>query len=138
MFQKDFILRMIEMMGELIAALLGLIKKGNLEEAAEALENAYHDFLKEDAAFFYAIPKEKLTEKLLQEHNYTRGHLEILSELFYAEAELLFAKDKKAESLVFYEKSLILKEFVINESKTFSFDKQSRIEEIRRKIELIK
>ena len=138
MFQKDFIMRMIEMMGELIAALLGLIKKGNLQEAAEALENAYHDFLKEDAAFFYAIPKEKLTEKLLQEHHYTRGHLEILSELFYAEAELLYAKDKKEESLVFYEKSLILKEFVLKESKTFSFEKQSRLEEIRGKIENLK
>jgi hypothetical protein len=33
MYQKDYILRMIEMLGEMIAGILGLIKKGEFEQA---------------------------------------------------------------------------------------------------------
>jgi hypothetical protein len=127
MYQKDFILRMIEMLGELIAGILGLIKKGDFQQASQFLENAYYDFLKQDAALFRSIDKDKLTDKLINEHNYTNGHLEILSELFYAEAELLNAKGNRKASLEFYEKTLILHEFVIKESKTYSFEEQSKI-----------
>ncbi len=31
MYQKDYILRMIEMLGELVRAILGLIVKGNFQ-----------------------------------------------------------------------------------------------------------
>lgn len=138
MYQKDFILRMIEMIGELIAGILGLIKKGDFEQASLSIENAYYNFLQEDASFFRSISKEKLTKELIQEHNYTNGHLEVLSELFYAEAELLFAKGNHIESLKYYEKTLTLCEFVIQESKSFSLEKQSKISLIQGRITQLK
>jgi hypothetical protein len=46
MYQKDYILRMIEMLGDLIAGILGLIKKGEFEKAADKLENLYLGMLK--------------------------------------------------------------------------------------------
>jgi hypothetical protein len=131
MYQKDFILRMIEMLGELVAGILGFIRKGEFPKAAKALENAYYDFLKEDASFFRNIPKEKLTEELLQKHNYTNGHLEILAELFYAEAELLYAEGKQAESKVFYDKALFLFEFIEKETETYSIDQTSKVSTIQ-------
>lgn len=129
---------MIEMISKLIAGILGLIKKGELDPASQAIEQAYLDFLKEDASFFRSIPKEDLTQKLLYKHNYTNGHLEVLSELFYAQAELFYAKGKTAESLEFYEKSLILFEFIVNENKTYSDEKFSRISLIKEKIRELK
>jgi hypothetical protein len=132
-FQRDYILRMIEMMGDLIAAILGLIKKGDYDTASKSIDNAYHQFLREDASFFSLIPKEELTEKLLNEHNYTNGHLEILSELFYAQAELLNGQGKHSESIAFYEKSMILLDYVIRESGTYSFDKEKKLSELREK-----
>ena len=127
MYQKDFILRMIEMLAELVAGILGLIKKGDFQKASQSIDNAYHDILKQDSKKFNNIPITKLTENLIQEHNYTNGHLEILSELFYAQAELLYAQRKLNECLLYYKKSLLLLEFVIKESKTFSFEKQSKL-----------
>ena len=126
---------MIEMIGDLIAGILGLIRKGEFQQASESLESAYYEFLKEDASFLQSIPKENLTEKLLTEHNYGNGHLEILAELFYAQAELFYAQAIKNKSLEFYEKSLILMEFVTRESKSFSLDKQSKISLIKNRIE---
>ena len=134
MFQKDFILRMIEMMGDLITGLLGLIKKGEYPKVQETLENAYDEFLKEDAAFFRRIPMEKLSRTLLEEHNYNRGHLEILSQLFFAEAELNYAQKNKDISLEYYQKALSLMDFVLKEEKTFSMEKTGRLEAIKLKI----
>jgi hypothetical protein len=138
MYQKDYILRMIEMLADLIASILGKMKLGKFTEASQVLENAYFDFLKQDAAFLQSIPKEELTEKLLNEHNYTNGHLEILAELFYVQGKLFQAQSKNDKSLEFFEKSLTLYEFLEKEKKIFSYDKNSKIAELREYINQLK
>ena len=85
-------------MGILIAGILGLVRKGKFEQASDELGKIYYDMLKEDSAFFRSIPSGDLTERLLKDHNYTNGHLEILAELFNAEAELQLAKGKQGRS----------------------------------------
>jgi hypothetical protein len=134
MYQKDYILRMIEMLGELIRAILGLIVKGNFEQAEEKLNEAYLTFLRKDASFFHLIPLEKLTSTLLTEHNYTNGHLEILAELFFAEARLLDARGNLSESLVLYEKSLTLFSYSDENFRTYSEDRIEKMEKIRNRI----
>lgn len=134
MYQKDFIMRMIEMLAELVAGILSLIKKGNYTKASQSIENAYQEFLKQEARFFIKIPKDKLTHVLIQEHNYTNGHLEILSELFYLEAEVLYAQKRNEISLELYQKSLFLLDFVIDEYQTFSFKYQSKLAILQNRI----
>ncbi len=134
MFQKDYILRMIEMIGDLIATLLGLIKKGDLKQAEKILERGYIELLRKEAAFFQVIPKDQLTTLLIEEHNYEHGHLEILAELFFAEATLSEAQQKLAYSLICYEKSLILLEFLETEDKTWSAKREERITMLKTKI----
>jgi hypothetical protein len=135
MYQKDYVLRMIEMIRELIMGILGLIKKGDFEKAGDKIETLYYDFLKEDSAFFTTIPAKELTQKLLQEHNYTNGHLEILAWLFDAEAELELARGNNKMSIEFSQKSLILFEFIEIEQKTYSFDREEKLKMIRNRIE---
>jgi tetratricopeptide (TPR) repeat protein len=134
MHQRDFIMRMIEMIAELIAGILGLIKKGNFQKATQLIDEAYHDYLKQDATYFNSIPTEQLTDELISKHNFSNGHLEILSNLFFAQAELYYAQNNFNESLPFYQKALLLLEFVLNESQTFSFDKQSKSDLIQNRI----
>ena len=137
MLQKDYIMRLIQMFFEFLSKLLSRIEKGEFEKAEEEINHAYVDFLKQDAAFFYSISKENLSNDLIRKHNYTREHLEILSELFNAEAELRFAKHQHKISKEFYEKSLILLRFVISESKTFSFDKEAKLKKLETRIDEI-
>jgi hypothetical protein len=134
MYQKDYILRMIEMLGDLISAVFGLARKGDFQQATEKLERIYYDMLKEDAAFFRSIPKEDLTHKLLDEHNYTNGHLEILAELFNAEAELAFAQGNPHGCLEYSEKALLLFEFIDLKQKTLSMDRLDKMSNIRDRI----
>ena len=137
MYQRDYILRMIEMLGELLAGIFRLIKKGEYKKASEHLGNIYYDLLKEDASFFRKIPETELTHKLLQDHNYTNGHLEILAELFNAEAELELAQGKLAGCLEYSRKSLILLEFIDEEQKTCSLVRINKMESIRRRIDTL-
>ena len=125
---------MIEMLGELIRAILGLIVKGNLQQAEEKLNEAYLTFLRKDASFFHRIPGDKLTFTLLTGHNYTNGHLEILAELFNAEAILQEAKGKLSESLVMYEKSLTLFSFTDDNIRTYSVGRIQKMEKIRNRM----
>ncbi len=138
MHQKDFIMKMIQMIAEIIARILGLIKNGDSEQANLILGNAYRDFLKEDASFFRNISKEKLTDDLLTGHNYTNDHLKILSELFFAEGELNFAKGDQETSLNYYEKSLLILKFSESYSRTFSLSLEAKINLLVEKIEIVK
>jgi len=137
MYQKDYILRMIEMLGKMIAGILGLIKKGDFEQAENKLEDVYFSMLKEDSAFFRDIPVDELTDKLLHGHNYTNGHLEVLAELFYAEAELRLAKDDKPGTLEYSQKSLRLFEFIDTEYKTYSRERIDKIAAIKERIKTL-
>ena len=134
MYQKDYILRMVEMLGDMLAAIFGLIRKGDYKKAGENLERVYNDMLKEDAAFFRSIPGDDLTHKLLEEHNYTNGHLEILAELFNAEAELAAAQDNPKACLEYSEKALLLFEFVDIHQKTLLMDRLDKMTLIRDRI----
>lgn len=138
MYQKDYILRMIEMLGDLIAGILGLIKKGEFKQAGEKLEHLYYSMLKEDSAFFRDIPENDLTDRLLHEHNYTNGHLEVLAELFNTEAELCLAQGNKTGSLEYSKKSLRLFEFIDREYKIYSSQRIEKMESIRKRIEELK
>lgn len=138
MYQKDYILRMIEMLGELIRAIIGWIAKGDLPQAEQKLGEAYLTFLRKDASFFQLIPTDKLTTTLLMDHNYTNRHLEILAELFHAEALLREAQGDAAGSLEFYEKSLKLFEFTDEISRTYSFDRLEMMEKMRKRITAIR
>ncbi|MCU4156548.1 hypothetical protein J1N10_11225 [Carboxylicivirga sp. A043] len=133
-YHKDYILRMMEMMAEMIAVFLGLLKKGDIKQAEKRLNNAYREFLKEDAAFFHQLPITELTTQLLEQHNYTHQHLKVLSELFYAEGELSLKKGNTDHAKQAFEKALIIREFTDAEAATFSFSEQQRMNQLKAKI----
>lgn len=135
MYQRDYILRMIEMMAQFIAAILAILRKGSIPEARQMLETAYYDFLKQDAAFFHGIPEDRLTDELIGQHHFTHGHLELLSELFYAEGEVEQSAGNHDLSLACYRKALKLLQFIVDNSDTFSPIREERILLLRSKIQ---
>ena len=131
MYQKDYILRMIELLGDLIRAIFGWIARGNFAQAEQKISEAYLTFLRKDASFFNRIPEDELTTTLMADHNYTHGHLEILAELMHAQAFLTYTRGDRLESLVYYRKSLKLFEFVEEKDKTYSPDRVEKMEKIK-------
>ena len=134
MYQKDYILRMIEMLGDLLRAIFGLITRGDYRQAEKKLNEAFYTMLRKDSWFFHDIPVEKLTKTLIEDHNYTNNHLLILAELLHAEAELQFTRNNKTDSLQNFQKSLALFEFVDEAYRTYSEERLAKMEDIRKKI----
>jgi len=134
MYQKDYILRIIEQLIKTLAVFFGLLKKGDFNKADDCLSNAYYELLKEEAAFFRGIPEEGLTQELLEKHNYTNDHLEIIGELFNAEAELCLAKGDLTKALSWSRKSIRLLRYYDEVMKTYSFERINKIESIERRI----
>jgi len=120
MYEKDYILRMIEMLGDLLRAIFGWIGKGKLEEAGDKINEAYLTFLRKDAGFFHRIPEADLTTVLLSDHHYTHGHLEVLAGLMHAEGALHEAKGDKEAAVAFYRKSLRVYGFLEENDRTWS------------------
>ncbi|MBE0679502.1 MAG: hypothetical protein IH592_12135, partial [Bacteroidales bacterium] len=81
---------------------------------------------------------DKLTDVLLEKHNYTNGHLEILAELFNAEAELVMAQGNGADCLEYSEKSLMLFEFIDTRQKTLSMERLDKMASIRKRMSALK
>jgi len=134
MYQKDYILRLIEQMVRTLAVFFGLLKKEDFGKAGECLGNAYYDLLKEEAAFFRGIPEEDLTSELLEKHNYTNDHLEIVAELFNAEAELCLAQGNKEDALAWTRKSLRLFRYFDQATKTYSQERIDKMAALERRI----
>jgi hypothetical protein len=127
MYQRDYILRMIEMIAQLIAGILKLIRSGDVQQASKALQSAYGLAFQHEAIGLKEIPEEKLLDNLLNGYYYTTGHLEMLSDLFFAEAELSMAEKKIGESRLYYKKTLVLLNYIDKEYRSYSQERQNRI-----------
>ena len=135
MYQKDFILRIIEMIAEFIGRVLGLIKDGKYEEASEELNVAYEKFLKDNNNKIRSCSDKELVSLLVEQLEFGVDEMEGLANLIYTEGELHAAQNKHAEAKSSYYKSLLLYTYVENNSKTFSFPRQQKLTELKEKLD---
>jgi hypothetical protein len=121
---------MLEMMAELLAILLGLIKKGDTQQAQKRINNAYRDFLKQDAAFFDAISADVMINELLEKHDYTNDHLNILSQLLYAEGEVSIKTQNQERGKLMFTKALKILNYLDQTEANFSLERNNRIQQV--------
>ena len=134
MYRKDYVLRLIEMIAEMVAGILGLIKKGKLELAKEEVQKAYSDVLELDADKLAFLSAEDLIHFIRHEQKLNSDYLKMISDLCFVQAELLLAQGNRSEASEYYKKSIALLEVYLTESKLFSFSNQKRIQSINARI----
>ncbi len=133
-YSRDYIMRMLEMLTELVALIIGLIKKGDVQLAQKKINSAYKDFLKQDAAYFHALSVDKMKAELIEQHAYTNGHLQILSELFYLEAELSKTFDQKQHTINCFRKSLCILNFLEQADGSYSMEREQKKHTIKKEL----
>ncbi len=138
MYQKDYILRMIEMFGEMLAAIFALIKKGSYKKASQALENAYMDLLHQNSSELLQIQPDQLIETFEKNYRFNHQQLEIVAGLLYAEAELRYQQKQYSKSKINFKKSMLIYQYLEKEQKTFSVERQRKISIIEKRISEIK
>lgn len=131
MEQKDYILREIEKIGLILIAIKQKLFGGKenlaitIDKQMEETKDALLTELKFDIDNFLSLDKAETEQYLAEFEGFNAENIEHLADIIF---QIGFAK--KSEN--YLKKSLQLYEFCIFSSKTFSLDRERRMEEIRR------
>ena len=125
---------MIEMFGEMLAGIFGLLGKKRYEEASRAIENAYTELLRKNASDILNIDDNKLREVLQKDFGFNQQQLEVVAGLLYAEAELHYRQENFSKSKSLFQKSLAIYRYLDKEQKLYSIERQNQIADIEKRI----
>lgn len=127
MYEKDYILRMIEAFAKMLAAIMGLREIGELEKARALVEEAYETILKINAGEIKEYDEEQWKQFCSK-----RSHeeLEMLADLLKAEGEILLDNGKPEEVCRLLIKALELLKLVEAQSGNFSLTRYHKISEL--------
>ncbi len=135
MIRKDYILRMLEMLGELVAGLLGKLQKGQVQEAEQELDRVYYNMLRMERVDLMALPHGSILKVLQEEHEFELEHLQIARQLFYVEGELQVSRENLPAALEAYQKAQCLLDYELEHTTTFSFQDQTLQTALEEKIQ---
>lgn len=129
MYERDYILRMIEAFAKMLAAIVGLRQRGELDKARMLVEEAYESILKTDPGEVKSLDEDQWKQFCSKR---SPEELEMLADLLRVEGEILMDVGKPEGVCQLLFKALELLKLVEAQSTAFSlarFDKISQLEE---------
>lgn len=136
MVERDYIMRMLQEFFSAIAKVL-LRTPGiepDLSHIQKQFNEMYRQFFRNAAEHYYNLTKEEILDELKQE-DYSEqdffAKLQMLSELLYQDGLI---KKSIPEKHPLLEKALYLLEYLDQNSRTFSWDREQKINDIREKL----
>ena len=123
--ERDYLMRQLMMLFEVIHKILRLRKKGEHEEADEQIQYFYACLKIEDDVKKMNI--EELVELLVKKKKLTNEHIELVAFVLKEQGEL---EEEVELRLDLFRKSFFLLEKVERESTAFSMDRQMKIAEL--------
>ena len=124
--EKDYLMRQLMMLFEVIHKILGHRKKGEYDEAKAQIQYFY-SCLKIDLDVC-KLTAEKLIELLEKKKKLSNAHIELFAFVLKEQGEL--EKDARQQQNLF-QKSFFLLDKVERESTSFSMDRQMKMAELR-------
>jgi hypothetical protein len=124
--EKDYLMRQLMMLFEVIGKIIRYRKKGENEEALDEIQYFYECLNIEKEINSMSI--ENLLNFLEKEKKLTNEHIEMIAFVIKEQGEL---SEKKETKLDFFRKAYFLLDKVERESITFSMDRQMKMAELR-------
>jgi len=128
--QEDYLLKYLEKLSRVVAAMLGFRDKGFPEDALRLADETYKELLDFNSEELAVMPVEKFIDIILKA-GYSSNHLEILSQLAYETANSFEATANKEFAYSFFLKSLHLYYILNEKDKTFSFEREMIISKLK-------
>ena len=134
MIESDYIMRMLQMFFDAIAKVLNRNVPGivpDIPELQKSFNEMYHQFFKKSPDHYYGIEKEEILNEIENEGCSDKdayAKIQMLSELLYQDAII---KNNLHERFALLEKALYLLEYLDLKSRTFSWDRGGRINDIK-------
>lgn len=129
MYQRDYILRIIEEFFKFLGQILKLKSEKLYDQAFDLINQTARDFLKLDLQ--EVIINEQWISEILNNKEISYDHLYILAELLKAKADIYIETNHKIEAFMYYNSALNLLEHVQNGSMNYSIEIANKIEDIR-------
>jgi len=130
MFQRDYILRLIEEFGKFLTAITGLKLEGKLEEALKKIDESYNELLEIDPVMVKSLKNEEVLAFFQEEKQYDNQQLNMAAELLYQEGMIYVEEGDPVSARNVLEKSKILINYLMDNDSTFSFDWYEKLHEI--------
>ena len=124
--EKDFLMRQLMLLFEVIQKILRHRKTGDKEKAFEQIKYFYELLKIDDNIDSMSI--EQLTEFLVKDKNLTNEQIEMIAFVLKEQGELSEQNERKLD---FFSKSYFLLQKVEQESITFSMDRQMKLAELK-------
>ncbi len=134
MERKDFLMRYFEQLGEVIARMIGFRKRKDWEHAHEYIDEVSNNFLGIDINEFKEIDNQELIDFILKKQNFTFEKMKILAELLNEKGETYFQQFDMIDASIFLAHSLTLFNYIDTEEKTFSMERNQKMEFIRQRL----
>jgi len=132
--QEDYLLKYLEKLSWVIAAMLGLREKGFPEDALHLADETYKELLVVDLDSISTMPDNEFIE-MVRKYSYTTSYIEALAKITKETANCYTAMGRIQDWRIFSEKALLLYQLLNEKDKTFSFEREMIISELK---ELIK
>lgn len=131
MYERDYVLRMIEVFAKMIAAILGLREKGELDKARSLVEEAYDTVLKVNSGEIKEYDEEQWKQFCSKR---SPEELEMLADLLKVEGEIMLDSGKSEGVCELLFKALELLRLVELQSNAFSMTRFDKISELEQKL----
>jgi hypothetical protein len=130
--KEDYLLKYLEKLSRVIAAMLGFRDKGFPEDALRLADETYMELLDFKAEELAIMPVEKFIE-IIKKAGYTSTFLEIIACLANETADSFQMIGNKEFATGFYRKTLEIYYLLNEKDKTFSFEREMKIAELKEK-----
>ncbi|MEI8085444.1 MAG: hypothetical protein WCG93_04425 [Paludibacter sp.] len=127
--KEDYLLKYLEKLGRVVAAMMGFREKGFPDESLRIADEALKELLNIDFEELTVMPVEKFIS-IIKNEKYNSSYLEGIAQLTYETAKTLTTLGKKENADSFYSKSLQLYYLQNEKDKTFSFEREMKISEL--------
>jgi tetratricopeptide (TPR) repeat protein len=111
-YQRDYLMRQIEIAGQMLARILGLAKRGRGDEALGLFDQAYQPLLGVSARVVSTLSEEQLLSLLTSGSMPDLRRVATVLELLKVEADLLDAAGNRAAAVARYRRALALAGFL--------------------------
>jgi hypothetical protein len=129
MYSRDYILKLVQQLAQVVAKLAGLKDNGDLVKASEVLSDAYKEMIGIERVQLIELDESDMITILSVQYHLSHDQLEVLARLLYEDA-LLVVDGKK----VFYRKSLSILEYLNKEQRLYSFERENLMNMIRKNL----
>ena len=128
--KEDYLLKYLEKLSRVIAAMLGLRDKGFPEDALRLADETYKELLDVDLEMLSVMPVSEF-EKIVRKASYSSTYVEALAKMTKESSDCYAAKGDAYSMRIFCEKALLLYQLLNEKDKTYSFDREMIISELK-------